>query len=95
MVGSIPTEIGTMTKLTHIEINIKRDNEDDDDDDSPLTLPSEIGRLFNLEVLFLRASHLQGTIPTELGLLGSNLWSLDLGKFCVADGFSSSFFGKG
>jgi hypothetical protein len=37
------------------------------------TIPSELGRLTNLELLVLFDNKLEGTIPSELGLIADNL----------------------
>jgi len=63
--GSIPTELGKLTRLEHFSSILSQGNG---------TLPTELGRLSELNVLYLMANELTGTIPTVQGL-----WSfLDL-----------------
>jgi Leucine-rich repeat (LRR) protein len=58
--GTIPTQIGQLTKLKSLSIfetNI----------DGPI--PSELGRLQQVNALFLHTNRLSGTVPSELGNL--------------------------
>ena len=66
--GLIPPEIGNLTNLTHLMLNVNQ-----------LTgeIPSEIGKLTNLEGLGLAYSQFSGEIPPEVGNL-NNLTGLNL-----------------
>ena len=66
--GSIPTELGKLTKLTRLDLGGNR-----------LTgpIPTELAQLADLTILLLGGNQLTGTIPTELGNL-SNLTLLSL-----------------
>jgi Leucine-rich repeat (LRR) protein len=64
MIGTVPTEIGLLTRLNHLELDGNR-----------LTgsIPTEIANLGGtLTRLSLSHNNLSGTLPTELGML-SNL----------------------
>lgn len=60
LAGSIPPEIGNLTHLTHLDLELNR-----------LTgpIPAELGSLSSLEDLYLDNNNLTGPIPTELGNL--------------------------
>ena len=66
LAGVIPSELGSLSNLTRLYLNINR-----------LTgqIPKELGRLTNLERLWLDINRLDGAIPPELGNL-SNLKEL-------------------
>ncbi|CAB9528038.1 Leucine Rich Repeat [Seminavis robusta] len=64
--GSIPTEVGLMTKLALIQFFSAT---------SSGTLPTELGQLQSLKNLLISGRELIGTLPTELGNL-SNLTGL-------------------
>ena len=68
LTGTIPTEIGQLTNLTHLYL-----------DNNQLTgpIPTEIGQLTNLTHLYLDGNELTGPIPTEIGQL-TNLTHLRL-----------------
>jgi Leucine rich repeat len=70
MIGTLPTEIGFMTKLTSLDLsnNLLQGS-----------LPSEIGKLTNLYALLLDSNKISGSIPTDLGNL-SGLSSLYLNE---------------
>ncbi len=68
LTGSIPPELGNLSKLQWLELDYNR-----------LTgsIPPELGNLYNLESLWLNYNRLTGSIPPELGNL-SNLERLYL-----------------
>jgi len=70
LVGEIPSEIGSLTKLTYLYLG-----------DNQLTgsIPSEIGNLTNLTLLNLVGNQLTGSIPSEIGNM-INLKTLGLGR---------------
>jgi len=57
--GPIPTEVGRLTRLTHLTITQGLTG----------TLPTGLAQLTGLTFLNLSASDLNGTIPTDLSLL--------------------------
>ena len=59
--GTIPSEIGAITTLKHIELYKNFDLKG--------TIPSEVGSLANLEILHLHQTSLSGSLPTSLGKL--------------------------
>ena len=61
LTGPIPTEIGSLTKLTWLHLSGGMTG----------TIPTEIGSLTSLKVLYLYNNSLTGTIPIEVGLLTS------------------------
>ena len=65
LTGSIPSEIGNLTKLIYL---VLRNN--------LLTgsIPQEIGNLTDLSSLSLNINQLTGTIPTEIGNLSNLTW---------------------
>ena len=65
--GSIPSEIGLLTRLSFLSFSSSFNNENDRTTGS--TIPSEIGLLTLLTDLRLFDNHLLGTIPSEIGLL--------------------------
>ena len=67
--GSIPTELGNLTNLRHLDLS--------GSDDLTGPIPAELGNLANLEYLNLRGNELTGAIPGKLGDL-ANLHYLDL-----------------
>jgi Leucine-rich repeat (LRR) protein len=70
LVGTIPTEIGLLTSLTHLDL--------DGNIGITGTIPTQLGLLTQLTHLDLDQNTLTGTIPTELGLLSSALQVLEL-----------------
>lgn len=66
LMGSIPTEIGNLKNLIHLDI---RSN-------SIVNIPTEIGELKSLETFLIQSNYIS-EIPTELGLL-NNLNILDM-----------------
>jgi hypothetical protein len=63
LTGSIPTEFGLLTGLQSLDISL-----------NPFfiqgtTIPTELGSLTRLEILYLAGSAISGTVPTELGTL--------------------------
>jgi hypothetical protein len=66
--GSIPQEIGTLSKLTYIDLSLNNLGG---------SIPDELGKLKNLLELDLSYNKLTGSIPSALGLL-TNLYILDL-----------------
>jgi len=66
--GTIATEIGLLTNLTHIGMSY---------DYLSGTIPSEIGKLNSLKSLSLNLNALTGSIPTEVGML-AKLTRLDI-----------------
>jgi Leucine-rich repeat (LRR) protein len=69
LVGTIPTELGNLTKLTNLDL-----------DNNSLTgvIPSELGNLTKLVSLGLGANSLTGTIPATLGKLVELTYYLSL-----------------
>jgi hypothetical protein len=83
--GNLPTEIGTLTSLTDLRIarsdrNLEPSgsclNQGSDSSSSSGgqaclsgTLPTELGLLTRLEILWLFENSFTGTLPSELGLL--------------------------
>eukprot|EP00240_Pyramimonas_obovata_P003927 CAMPEP_0118957268 /NCGR_PEP_ID=MMETSP1169-20130426/62011_1 /TAXON_ID=36882 /ORGANISM="Pyramimonas obovata, Strain CCMP722" /LENGTH=359 /DNA_ID=CAMNT_0006905329 /DNA_START=287 /DNA_END=1362 /DNA_ORIENTATION=- len=65
LIGTIPTEIGLLTKLTEFLLNGNAMHG---------TLPTELGLLTDLKRLLLQQNQLVGTIPTELGQATSLTW---------------------
>ena len=73
LTGSIPTEIGNLTKLTKL---ILSNNEFTGE------IPSEIGNLTNLTNLRLEYNQLTGSIPSEMGnLINLEYFRLDHNDF--------------
>ena len=70
LAGRIPAEVGSLTKLTVLELPGNSLNG---------SIPMELGQLANLEALDLGENHLSGAIPPELGGL-TNLTQLGLGR---------------
>ncbi len=68
--GPIPTEIGNLTNLTHLDLGWNGLSG---------SIPPQIGNLTNLTYLGLGNSSLSGSIPTEIGNL-TNLTHLNLGR---------------
>ncbi|KAH7532620.1 hypothetical protein FEM48_Zijuj04G0041000 [Ziziphus jujuba var. spinosa] len=68
LVGSIPTEIGRLSKLTYLDLSFNN-----------LTgqLPLSLGNLSQLEVFYLSNNKINGSIPPELGNM-KNLVELSL-----------------
>jgi Leucine-rich repeat (LRR) protein len=66
--GTLPSEIGLMTKLTSLELSGNL---------LVGSLPSEIGKLTDLSALLLDSNKISGSIPTEFGSL-NGLFSLYL-----------------
>ena len=75
LVGSIPTELGSLTNLEILDLS----NATSGDPDNQLSggIPSELGDLNNLTTLDLSGNSLSGGIPSELGDL-NNLETLNL-----------------
>ena len=79
--GTIPTELGKMTRLREIAMSVNKLSGD---------IPSELGLLSNLSSLFLAANQLTGTVPSELAqlpalefmFLQGNELNGDLKPFC-------------
>lgn len=68
LTGTIPTDIGLLTHLTHFDVGrLRLDG----------TIPSEMGRLTKLTSLRVQHNFLSGSVPNELGSL-PNLQDLDL-----------------
>eukprot|EP00241_Pyramimonas_parkeae_P012156 CAMPEP_0114249738 /NCGR_PEP_ID=MMETSP0058-20121206/14313_1 /TAXON_ID=36894 /ORGANISM="Pyramimonas parkeae, CCMP726" /LENGTH=222 /DNA_ID=CAMNT_0001363325 /DNA_START=46 /DNA_END=714 /DNA_ORIENTATION=- len=59
--GTIPTEIGTLTRITHLGLGTNRRITG--------TLPTELGMLTSLTNLFFDYNQLTGSIPNELSAL--------------------------
>ena len=74
LVGDVPTQLGLLTSLQ--SLNLAGNNL------GGTHMPSEIGRLVDLETLDLRASKWTGPIPSEIGLCTKltmlDLWDTDL-----------------
>lgn len=68
--GTIPTEIGFLTRLTHLDLSFNNDN-------LKGQIPSEVGTLTGLLQLSLENNSLDGLICSEIGLL-TQLTSLSL-----------------
>jgi Leucine-rich repeat (LRR) protein len=68
LIGTLPSEIGNLTKLTKLDLSVNR---------LIGTLPIEIGNLIYLSYLTLSYNLLSGPIPAEIGNL-TNLTYLDL-----------------
>ena len=68
LTGTIPTELGNLTNLTHLYLY---------NNELTGTIPAELGALTVLTELLLNGNNLTGTIPTELGNL-TNLITLNL-----------------
>ncbi len=68
LIGTIPKEIGNLTKLTRLDLY---------NNQLSGNIPAEIGNLTNLTTLYLYTNQLSGTIPKEIGNL-TNLTSLYL-----------------
>ena len=84
--GSIPTELGNLTKLTNLELDdndlsgaippelgnlTKLTNLELNDNGLAGAIPAELGGLADLEGLYLNSNSLTGPIPTELGGLAN------------------------
>ena len=67
MVGTIPTELGTMSELQYLRLG---------DNQFSGEIPAELGNLPNLKVLLLRGNRLIGQIPSRLGNLADTLRTL-------------------
>ena len=63
LTGEIPAELGTLTKLAHLQLNGNR-----------LTgeIPGELGRLTNLTLLYLSGNRLTGCVPADLRDVADN-----------------------
>ena len=59
--GTIPSELGAITTLKHIELYKNFDVVG--------TIPSEVGNLVNLEILHLHQTSLSGSLPSSIGKL--------------------------
>ena len=68
--GAIPTNIGDMHDMVHINL---------DDNEFTSSIPSTISQLPDLIYLYLSANYLTGEIPTELSQLAETLQDLDVG----------------
>ncbi|XP_062106679.1 MDIS1-interacting receptor like kinase 2-like isoform X2 [Humulus lupulus] len=68
LIGNIPSEIGTLHKLTYLDLSFNKING---------SIPEEIWNLKNLETLNLARNKIVGSIPSSLGHL-TNLVSLSL-----------------
>ena len=66
LTGSIPPELGNLTKLEGLDLSINNLSG---------SIPSELGNLTNLRILVLNSNQLTGAVPSELGNL-SNLVAL-------------------
>ena len=75
LIGTLPTEIGYLTKLKYLYLELNQFS----------SLPTDIGRLENLNVLSFFENKIEGIIPSEIGGL-TKLASLLLR--------SNGFFGK-
>jgi Leucine-rich repeat (LRR) protein len=60
LVGTIPTEIGTLTELASLSFS---------NCDLSGVIPTEIGKLTKMEQMWLFGNWFSGDIPTEIGLL--------------------------
>ena len=67
MVGTIPTELSTMSELEYLRLS---------DNQFSGEIPAELGNLSNLKVLLLRGNRLIGQIPSRLGDLADTLRTL-------------------
>mmetsp|Transcript_724 Transcript_724/g.1327 ORF Transcript_724/g.1327 Transcript_724/m.1327 type:complete len:80 (+) Transcript_724:2357-2596(+) len=62
MTGTLPTELGNLSLLTHFSLrNAQLEG----------TIPSELGNFGNVKTILLGNNLLVNTIPTEFGNLGS------------------------
>lgn len=61
--GNIPIQIGRLTNLTHLEIQLN--------ENIVGTIPTEIGLLSNLKEIHMNNCTLSGVIPTEIGFISS------------------------
>lgn len=75
--GSIPPEIGRLTKLKRLNLDGFYDNLDLGGNEISGPIPREIGQLVNLQYLNLEGNQIAGPLPAELGQL-SNLEELEL-----------------
>ena len=66
LTGSLPAELGTLSRLRSLEISGNRGLSG--------PIPAELGDLTNLESLILQANRLSGAIPAELGHLANLEW---------------------
>jgi hypothetical protein len=57
LTGSLPTELGMLTNLVHLDVS---------SNEFSSSIPSEIGRLTNLVSLELQGNQLSGSVPQEL-----------------------------
>eukprot|EP00241_Pyramimonas_parkeae_P004784 CAMPEP_0114246172 /NCGR_PEP_ID=MMETSP0058-20121206/12309_1 /TAXON_ID=36894 /ORGANISM="Pyramimonas parkeae, CCMP726" /LENGTH=350 /DNA_ID=CAMNT_0001359317 /DNA_START=587 /DNA_END=1640 /DNA_ORIENTATION=+ len=70
LTGTIPTQLGTLTSITHIEIHTNQ---------LTGTLPTELGALTRMTRMSFFFNWLTGTVPTELGAL-TRITHLGLGS---------------
>ncbi|CAB9506891.1 LRR receptor-like serine threonine-protein kinase [Seminavis robusta] len=69
-IGTIPSELGLLTKLKYLGLQGNNDQVS-----LKGSIPSEIWQLTNLETLGMpRNSHLQGLIPSDVGMLSKLTW---------------------
>ncbi|EXC20602.1 putative LRR receptor-like serine/threonine-protein kinase [Morus notabilis] len=74
LTGSIPREIGSLSKLTHLDLSRNRLT-----GEWPLSTLANLSHLFKLTYLDLSFNQLSGPIPSTIGLL-KNLGFLDLSE---------------
>mmetsp|Transcript_249 Transcript_249/g.427 ORF Transcript_249/g.427 Transcript_249/m.427 type:complete len:257 (+) Transcript_249:95-865(+) len=65
LTGTIPTELGMLSRLTWLDVDVNR---------LTGTVPSELGSATSLVWLCFHQNQLTGTVPSELGLLTSLTW---------------------
>ena len=59
--GDVPSQLGLLRQLTHLDLSVNKLSGEG--------LPTELGRLYNLEELRVDNNMIRGTIPAELGNL--------------------------
>ncbi|XP_068653696.1 MDIS1-interacting receptor like kinase 2-like [Aristolochia californica] len=69
LVGLLPSEIGSLKKITYLDLGTNNFNE---------SIPAEIGNLLELRVLRLNNNSFTGNIPYQLSNL-RKVWNFDLG----------------
>ena len=104
--GAIPSQLGLLTKMTHISLSGASitgtiptqvgmlsllENLDLDRLSMGGTIPSQLGMLTNLESLGLEYNSFIGTVPTELGQLSKLYWGFKMENNLLAGNVPSEF----